>query len=167
MIVKIELTELYNTLAVIQPFQATEGSAGIDLIACLNHKVWIKPTIYDSNKDWWKSPIRHGNTNLHVKHIPVGVKMEIPEGYYGQVQVRSGMAFNHGIGMVNGVGIIDSDYRGEIKVPLINFSDKEYVVNPGDRIAQIIILPYPKIELQLGTLSETDRGEGGFGSTGK
>ena len=100
--------------------------------------------------------------------IPTGLYMEIPEGYEGQVRPRSGLAIKSGITVLNSPGTIDADYRGQVCVILINLSDKAFVINSGDRIAQLIIAKCEQLEpVQVETLSETERGEGGFGHTGK
>ena len=100
--------------------------------------------------------------------IPSGFQIEIPQGYEGQVRPRSGLAIKHGIGILNAPGTIDSDYRGEVKVILTNFSQKEFVVRRGDRIAQLIIAPVVRAEWkEVKSVNETKRGEGGFGHTGK
>ena len=100
--------------------------------------------------------------------IPTGLYMEIPEGYEGQVRPRSGLAIKSGITVLNSPGTIDADYRGQVCVILINLSDKAFVINSGDRIAQLIIAKCEQVEpVQVETLSETERGEGGFGHTGK
>jgi len=99
--------------------------------------------------------------------IPTGIILEVPEGYEAQIRPRSGLAINHGITILNTPGTIDSDYRGEVKVILINTGDTDFTVNPGDRIAQVVFSPVIRAEFYPNTsLSETDRGEGGFGSTG-
>ena len=99
--------------------------------------------------------------------IPTGLSLEIPVGYEGQVRARSGLAVQHGIGLVNGPGTIDADYRGEVRVLLINLSNEPFVVRDGERIAQLIIARHEVVEWQLAeTLSETPRGSGGYGSTG-
>jgi dUTP pyrophosphatase len=99
--------------------------------------------------------------------IPTGLFMEIPEGYEVQIRARSGLAVKHGIGLTNGIGTIDSDYRGEIKVSLINWGEEEFTVNNGDRIAQIVVAKYERAQLvQTEELNETKRGSGGFGHTG-
>lgn len=130
------------------PKQATEGSAGYDLCACIEAPVTIEP----------------GKRVV----FPSGLAAEIPSGTAGFVFTRSGLGIKKGIHVTNGVGVIDSDYRGEIHVGLHNLSDEPYTVQPGERIAQMIIMPYfaPMIE-EVTSLSETDRGAGGFGSTGK
>ena len=92
---------------------------------------------------------------------------EVPEGYEAQVRARSGLAIKHGIGLLNGIGTIDADYRGEVRVPLINWSKEDFVINDGDRIGQVIITSYEKVDIELAEeLSDTERGEGGFGHTG-
>ena len=99
--------------------------------------------------------------------IPTGLFMEFEPGYEVQIRARSGLAAKHGIGLVNGVGTIDSDYRGEVKVALINMGETAFAVNNGDRIAQMVISPVVQAEIEpADDLSETGRGKGGFGSTG-
>jgi dUTP pyrophosphatase len=93
--------------------------------------------------------------------------MAIPEGFEGQVRPRSGLAAKHGITTLNAPGTIDSDYRGEIKVILMNSSNEPFTVAPGDRIAQLVIAPFMRVELVRDVLTDSDRGEGGFGSTGR
>lgn len=106
--------------------------------------------------------------SLERKLIPTGLKMELPHGYEAQVRPRSGMSIKHGITLVNCVGTIDEDYRGELCVPVINLSTEEFTIQNGDRIAQMIVAPVTKAEISVVTeLSDTQRGEGGFGSTGK
>ena len=130
------------------PCYQTEGAAGMDLCAFLNEPVTLK--------------------SLERKLIPTGLKMELPQGYEAQVRPRSGMSIKHGITLVNCVGTIDEDYRGELCVPVINLSTEEFTIQNGDRIAQMIISPVTKAEISVVTeLSDTKRGEGGFGSTGK
>lgn len=130
------------------PFKATAGSAGADLYACIDTPVTFAP----------------GEQVM----IPVGIAMEIPEGCGGFIFPRSSMAVKGGISMPNCVGVIDSDYRGEISVPLVNLGKWNYTVNPYDRIAQIVIMPVENAEYEeVEVLSSTERGEGGFGSTGK
>ena len=130
------------------PCYQTEGAAGMDLCAFLNEPVTLK--------------------SLERKLIPTGLKMELPQGYEAQVRPRSGMSIKHGITLVNCVGTIDEDYRGELCVPVINLSTEEFTIQNGDRIAQMIISPVTKADISVVTeLSDTQRGEGGFGSTGK
>ncbi len=136
-----------KTLSGKLPAYETEGAAGMDIRAFLKEPVVIEP----------------GKRAL----IPTGLFMEIPEGYEVQIRARSGLAVKHGIGLTNGVGTIDSDYRGEIKVSLINWGDEAFTVKDGDRIAQMVVARYEKTCLTaVESVSETDRGEGGFGHTG-
>lgn len=129
------------------PEYATAGSAGFDLPAFLDAPVTLAP----------------GERKL----IPTGIYMELPEGYEAQVRARSGLAINHGIGLVNGIGTIDADYRGELRVPLINWGEEPFVIENGQRIAQVVICRYERVELNpVSRLKETDRGSGGFGHTG-
>lgn len=129
------------------PAYQTYGSAGADLSACIEEPITLMP----------------GERKL----IPTGLYVELPEGIEAQVRARSGLSIKHGIGLVNGVGTVDSDYRGEWNVPLINFSDSPYTVNDGDRIAQVVFSSYVRAEFELvREIAQTDRGEGGFGHTG-
>ena len=99
--------------------------------------------------------------------IPTGLYVQLPQGIEAQVRARSGLSIKHGIGLVNGVGTVDSDYRGEWNVPLINFSDEPYIINDGDRIAQVIFSEYTQVDFKLTEeIDETERGSGGFGHTG-
>ena len=99
--------------------------------------------------------------------IPTGIYIQLPEGYEAQIRPRSGLAAKYGITVANAPGTIDADYIGEIKVILINLSKEKFVINPGERIAQMVISKYEKIEWnEVSELEKTDRGEGGFGSTG-
>ncbi|WP_073027306.1 dUTP diphosphatase [Lutispora thermophila] len=131
------------------PDYATTGSAGMDLHACIKEPVVIKKG--------------------HICKIPTGIAIYIKDRNVGGfVFPRSGLASKHGISLANAVGVIDSDYTGEIICPLINHSEVDYVVNPGDRIAQIVFLPVYCANLIItDKLEETERGTGGFGSTGK
>ncbi len=129
------------------PSYATEGASGMDIRAFLEEPVVIPP----------------GSRAL----IPTGLFMEIPAGYEAQIRARSGLAIKNGIGLVNGIGTIDSDYRGEIKIPLINWGNEEFTVNDGDRIAQMVIASYETVRWELcEELQDTKRGSGGFGHTG-
>ena len=131
------------------PFRATQGSAGMDLSACIEEPVTIKP----------------GDLAL----IPTGIAIELPsEQYVAYIFARSGLGIKHGICLSNGVGVIDSDYRGEVCVGLCNVSHKEYTITPGERVAQMVISPVSLMPVcEVEELSGTERGEGGFGSTGK
>ena len=139
---------MMKTMSGELPRYETEGSAGMDIKAYLDGPVEIKP----------------GERAL----IPTGLFMEIPEGYEVQIRARSGLAVRHGIGLTNGVGTIDSDYRGEIMVGLYNSGESEYTVQPADRIAQLMVVPVVQAQIRMvDELDETQRGTGGFGSTGK
>ncbi|MBR0351713.1 MAG: dUTP diphosphatase [Oscillospiraceae bacterium] len=134
--------------AAIIPTSGSKLSAGYDLYACLDSPVTIR-----AHK---------------TEKIGTGLSVEIPEGYFGAIFARSGLASKSGIRPANCVGVCDSDYRGEYIVPLHNDTDEDYTVCHGDRIAQMIVLPYLSVEfIETGELSETDRGSSGFGSTGK
>jgi dUTP pyrophosphatase len=129
------------------PAYQTELSAGMDLRANLSEPIMIHP--------------------LERVLIPTGLFMEIPKGFEAQIRPRSGIAVNHGITVLNSPGTIDADYRGEIKVLLVNLSAKAFAVEGGERIAQIVIAKHEQVEFeQVEALSETDRGQGGFGSSG-
>jgi dUTP pyrophosphatase len=130
------------------PFYATKAAAGVDLKAVITAPVTLKP--------------------LERKIIGTGLKIALPEGYEAQVRPRSGLAAKHGISVLNAPGTIDSDYRGEIGVILVNLSNDPFTVEPGERIAQLVLAKHEQIEWKLtAQLTETDRGSGGFGSTGK
>lgn len=131
------------------PFRATDGSAGMDLYACID------------------SPVTLGAGEKAV--IPTGIAIELPSAELAAfVFVRSGLAIKHGIGLLNGVGVIDSDYRGEICVGVINQLAEPYTIAPDERIAQLVIMPVSLITpVEAQSLDDTARGEGGFGSTGK
>lgn len=130
------------------PNYATEHSAGLDISSASKETIIIKPEEY--------------------KIIPTNLVVEIPDGYEGQIRPRSGLALRYGITVLNSPGTIDADYRGEIKVLLINHGKKDFSVEFGDRIAQLIITSYQKVNLVLSDkISDTERGTGGYGSTGK
>ncbi len=129
------------------PQYETPGSAGMDIRAWLDEPVVIPP----------------GKRAL----IPTGLFMEIPAGYEVQLRARSGLAVRHGICLANGIGTVDSDYRGEVKVALINLGEEDFTVEDGDRIAQMVVCGYVQAEVEPAeTLSRSERGSGGFGSTG-
>lgn len=130
------------------PKRATGGSAGLDLCACIDEPITLNG----------------GETAL----IPTGLAIELPSAEYGAfVFARSGLAIKHGIGLLNSVGVIDSDYRGEIKVGVINQISEPYTIEPGERVAQMVVMPVSMMPVEeVDTLGETDRGAGGFGSTG-
>jgi dUTP pyrophosphatase len=129
------------------PAYETLRAAGMDLRADLEETVTLKP--------------------MERKLVPTGLYIELPEGFEAQIRPRSGLAFKHGIGIVNSPGTIDADYRGEIKVLLINFSDQHFEINTGDRIAQMVVARHEQVSWeQVAVLNETSRGAGGYGHTG-
>ena len=130
------------------PYYATDGAAALDLHACIEEDMTIAP----------------GARTM----IPTGLSMAIPEGYVGIMAVRSSMGVKNGINLANGIGVIDSDYRGQLHVTLFNTTDTPYTVQCGDRIAQLMIVPvlHPTLRV-VDALPETERGTGGFGSTGR
>ena len=133
---------------VITPKYKTDGSSGVDLSAFLEKKVVIKPN----------------SSEL----IPTGLQVAIPEELEIQIRPRSGLAAKESIGVLNSPGTIDSDYRGELKIILFNHGNKDFVINNGDRIAQMVLVPILKMEFEeVDSLPDTVRGQGGFGSTGK
>jgi dUTP diphosphatase len=140
--------KIVNTSANPLPQYATEGSSGMDIRASLDIPIMLQP--------------------LERTLIPTGLFVEIPNGYEIQIRPRSGLAIKQGITCLNTPGTIDSDYRGEIKIILINLSSEEQVINHGDRIAQMIIQKTERAEFeQVEFLNETERAAGGFGHTGK
>ena len=133
---------------VITPKYKTDGSSGVDLSAFLEKKVVIKPN----------------NSEL----IPTGLQVAIPEELEIQIRPRSGLAAKESIGVLNSPGTIDSDYRGELKIILFNHGKEDFIINNGDRIAQMVLVPIIKMEFEeVDSLPDTVRGQGGFGSTGK
>lgn len=130
------------------PTYETAHAAGMDLRAFINEAITIKP--------------------LQRILIPTGLHIELPVGYEAQIRPRSGLAFKHGIGIVNSPGTIDADYRGEIKVLLVNLSDTDFVVNDGERIAQMVVAKHETVSWEpAAELGDTARGAGGYGHTGK
>ncbi len=130
------------------PKYETEGASGMDIRAYLERPVTLRP----------------GERAL----IPTGISVELPEGFEAQIRARSGLAVKNGISLINGIGTIDGDYRGEIKVGLINLGEEDFVIDDGDRIAQMVVAGYEKVDWEpADTLEETSRGCGGFGHTGK
>ncbi len=145
---KINLKILKLDETVQTPCYQTEGAAGMDLCAFLESPITLK--------------------SLERKLVPTGLKIELPKGFEAQIRPRSGMSVKHGITLINCVGTIDEDYRGEVCVPIVNLSTEEFTINNGDRIAQMVIAPVTKAEIEVvSELSDTQRGEGGFGSTGR
>lgn len=129
------------------PFYATAQSAGMDLMAAIDHDLVLKP----------------GEKDL----IPTGLAMALPPGYEAQVRPRSGLAAKHAITVVNAPGTVDADYRGEVKVILMNLGKENFTITRGMRIAQMVVAPVTQIAWEeVSSLDETDRGAGGFGSTG-
>lgn len=129
------------------PVYATIGSAGADLRACIDEPITLMP----------------GERRL----IPTGLVVELPQGIEAQIRARSGLAIKHGIGLVNGIGTVDSDYRGEWNIPMINWGQEPFTINDGDRIAQVVFQRYERCDFRLvNEVDTTDRGDGGFGHTG-
>jgi dUTP pyrophosphatase len=129
------------------PEYETSGSAGMDLRARIDAPLTLKA--------------------MERALVPTGIFIELAPGYEAQVRSRSGLSVRSGIACVNGVGTVDSDYRGELKVPVINLSEGEYTINDGDRVAQMIVAEYERVEWEeADNLGETERGAGGFGHTG-
>lgn len=129
------------------PAYATEKSAGMDLKADIETPITLGP--------------------LERALVPTGLYIALPDGMEAQVRPRSGLAAKYGISVLNAPGTIDADYRGEVKVILVNLSNEPFVINPGERIAQMVVARYEKVEWdEVETLDETQRGSGGFGSTG-
>ncbi|MCS7171549.1 MAG: dUTP diphosphatase [Aquificaceae bacterium] len=144
---RIKLKRLPHAEGLPLPFYATEHASGMDLLAAVSEPVLLKP--------------------LQRALIPTGIAVEIPPGYEAQIRPRSGLAIKHGITLLNTPGTIDADYRGEIKVILINLGEEDFLVRRGDRIAQMVICPVVKVDIEeVQELSPTERGDGGFGSTG-
>lgn len=139
--------EIINNSKHELPQYATSQSAGLDLRANLEESFTLKP--------------------LERKLVPTGLQIALPDGYEAQVRPRSGLAYKKGVTVLNAPGTIDADYRGDIGVILINMSNEDFVVEDGERIAQLIIAKYDQADwIPVSELSETNRGEGGFGSTG-
>ena len=129
------------------PAYKTEGSSGMDLYAAIDKEITLKP--------------------LERVLVPTGIKIEIPLEYEAQIRARSGLSVKHGITLINAVGTVDADYRGEVCVGLVNLSNEEYTIKPDDRIAQMVIAKVEKADIEVTTeLAQSSRGEGGFGSTG-
>ena len=145
--ITIALTRLAHSEGLALPAYATEHSAGMDLLAAVKEPQTLAP----------------GARTL----VPTGLSIALPEGYEAQVRPRSGLAFKHGITLVNSPGTIDADYRGEVGVLLINLGAEPFVIERGMRIAQMVIAPYSRAQFsEVLELPSTDRGAGGFGSTG-
>ena len=139
--------QIVNKSAYEAPFYATVNSAGMDLKANIEEPITLAP--------------------LQRAMVPTGLYIALPEGTEAQIRPRSGLAAKHGVTVLNTPGTIDADYRGEIKVILVNLSNEPFTINPGERIAQMVVARYEKVEWNIvDTLDETERGAGGFGSTG-
>lgn len=143
--------KIVNKSSFEEPKYATNGSAGFDVRANITEPITICP--------------------MERALVPTGLFFELPQGFEAQIRPRSGLAFKYGVTVLNSPGTLDSDYRGECKVLLVNLSNDEFVINPGERIAQIIISKHETVEFEvvssLEELTDTSRGAGGFGSTGK
>ena len=130
------------------PSYATDGAAAVDLSAAIEEAITLAPS--------------------ERRLIPTGIAISIPKNTVAVLSARSGLSYKKGITAANGIGVIDSDYRGEIFFSAINLANESYTVEPGERIAQLMLMPvYPMSLLECDSLDETERGEGGFGSTGK
>lgn len=145
--VRVRLRRLPHAADLPLPCPASPGSAGCDLRAAIAGEITLAP----------------GERAL----VPTGLVLEIPAGFEGQVRPRSGLAIRHGITMVNGPGTVDSDYRGEVAVPLVNLGQETFTLRRGDRIAQLLVAPVLEVAFEeVEELSESERADGGFGSTG-
>src|SRR3989338_6237060 len=146
-LVKVQFVKVHTKAQL--PFYATEGAAGMDLTNVLDEPLTLKPG--------------------ERAKVPTGLIMVLPEGYEGQVRPRSGLSAKHGITLTNCVGTVDIDYRGEMCCLMINLGNEPYTIQPGERIAQLVIAPVIQAETELVDKipEETKRGTGGFGSTGK
>jgi len=143
----VKITRLEDNADLPLPAYESEGSSGMDIRAHVKDPVLVRPG--------------------EIKFLPTGLAISLPSGYEAQIRPRSGLALHHGIGMVNSPGTIDSDYRGEIGIILINWGDEPFLIKRGDRIAQMIISKVYRADLVIvDDLDETSRGPGGFGHTG-
>jgi dUTP pyrophosphatase len=145
---KVKITRLeHGTVDIPLPQYATEGAAGMDVRAANSDTMLLPP----------------GSVCL----IPTGFIIELPAGFEAQIRPRSGLALKHGIGILNSPGTIDSDYRGEVKIILMNFSHEEFTIRRGDRIAQMVVAPVSRVQWdEVPAIEITERGAGGFGHTG-
>jgi dUTP pyrophosphatase len=145
--IPIKIRRLDETADLPLPSYESEGSSGMDLRASVTEPVLLNPG--------------------EIRLIPTGLAVSVPHGYEAQIRPRSGLALKHGIGMVNSPGTIDSDYRGEIGIIVINWGQRPFIIRRGDRIAQMIITKvYQADIMEVGVLESTERGEGGFGHSG-
>ena len=146
--IEVRIERLPHAAGLPLPAYATPGSAGLDLRAAVEETTWIAPGA-------WRA-------------VPTGLRVALPAGYEGQIRPRSGLALRHGIGLPNAPGTLDSDYRGELRVLLINHSPRPFRIERGDRIAQLVIAPVAHARLaEVAAVDATPRGDGGFGSTGR
>lgn len=147
--ITIKVKRISNEFSDVElPSYLTEGSAGMDIRAAIKDEMLLQP----------------GKVVL----VPTNISVEIPKGYEIQVRPRSGLAANHSIGILNSPGTIDSDYRGEVKIIMMNFGDEPFVIHRGDRIAQLVVSKvYQAKVIETNNLNSSQRGEGGFGHTGK
>ncbi len=145
--IKLKVKRLSGNEDLVLPEYETESASGLDLRAAVKEDLAIHPG--------------------EIRLVPTGIAVSIPQGYEGQIRPRSGLALRYGIGMVNSPGTIDSDYRGEIGLILINWGSEPFLIRRGDRIAQMVIAPVSKAEvIEVDNLESTSRGEGGFGHSG-
>lgn len=139
--------KIINKSGLKLPKYETSGSAGMDLLANVEESIVLRP--------------------MERRLVPTGLFIEIPEGFEGQVRPRSGLAIKHGITLINCVGTIDSDYRGELCIPMVNLGSEEFEIKRGDRIAQLVVCEYKRVQLvEVEEINSSQRGTGGFGSTG-
>jgi len=139
--------KIINLSGMELPAYGTPMAAGMDVRAALAEPLALKP--------------------LQRTLVPTGLRIQLPEGYECQIRPRSGLALKHGVTVANAPGTIDADYRGEIGIILINLSDETFVINPGERIAQMVVAPYSRVQCILAeSLDDSQRGDGGFGHTG-
>ncbi len=139
--------KIINLSGMELPAYGTPMAAGMDVRAALAEPLALKP--------------------LQRTLVPTGLRIQLPEGYECQIRPRSGLALKHGVTVANAPGTIDADYRGEIGIILINLSDETFVINPGERIAQMVVAPYSRVQWRLSeSLDDSQRGDGGFGHTG-
>ena len=140
--------KIINLSGMELPAYGTPMAAGMDVRAALAEPLALKP--------------------LQRALVPTGLRIQLPEGYECQIRPRSGLALKHGVTVANAPGTIDADYRGEIGIILINLSDETFVINPGERIAQMVVAPYSRVQWRLAeSLDDSQRGDGGFGHTGQ
>lgn len=145
--IPVKFKRLREDQELLLPTYESEGSSGMDIRACIPEPVLLRPG--------------------EIRLIPTGLALSVPSGYEAQIRPRSGLAFRHGIGLVNSPGTIDSDYRGEIGILLINWGPEPFMIRKGDRVAQIVISKVCRAEaLEVNDLDKTSRGDGGFGHTG-